>query len=78
MDYTEPITATAAQHIDNIKMIVKDFITSEPVDMLLENADIIQESKEAIETLRKYTPQTILTLEWWEGFNGYKIMEGNE
>lgn len=76
MDYTNPVMATAAQHIDNIKMIVKDFITTESVEMVIENADILQESKEAVETLRKYAPHTLLTVEWWDGFNGYKIKEG--
>lgn len=77
MDYTNPVTATAAQHIANIKLITEDFIASENIDMILENADILQESKEAIETLRKYAPHTLLTVEWWDGFNGYKIKEGN-
>lgn len=76
MDYNNPVTATAAQHIENIKLITKEFIENENIDMILENAGIIQESKEAIETLRKYAPHTLLTVEWWDGFNGYKIKEG--
>lgn len=73
MDYTSPVTATAAQHIANIEMIAKDYVKNESIKMIFENLNILQECKETIESLKKFPAGQMLTLEWWEGFEGFKI-----
>jgi hypothetical protein len=52
MDYSEPVTATAAQHIANIKLIIKD-LTAYDIDLLLENLNVLEECKRIIKELNK-------------------------
>ena len=76
MDYTEPVTATAAQHIENIKGLVKDLCKNYDVDFTLENLDIIEECRRAIEILKSKPIGLIYTLEFYDGLNYFEIKEG--
>lgn len=76
MDYAEPVTATAAQHIENIKGLVKDLCKNYDVDFTLENLDIIEECRRAIEILKSKPIGLIYTLEFYDGLNYFEIKEG--
>jgi histone acetyltransferase (RNA polymerase elongator complex component) len=76
MDYTDPVTATAAQHIENIKGLVKDLCRNYDIDFTLENLDIIEECRRAIEILRSKPNGVIYTLEFYDGLNYFEIKEG--
>ena len=76
MDYTEPVTATAAQHIANIKGLVEDLCKNYDIDFTLENLDIIEECRRAIEILKSKPVGLIYTLEFYEGLDYFEIKEG--
>lgn len=76
MDYIEPVTATAAQHIENIKGLVKDLCKNYDVDFTLENLDIIEECRRAIEILKAKPIGLIYTLEFYDGLDYFEIKEG--
>lgn len=76
MDYTNPVTATAAQHIANIKALVEDLCKNYNIDFTLENLDIIEECRRAIEILKSKPAGLIYTLEFYEGLDYFEIKEG--
>lgn len=76
MDYTNPVTATAAQHIENIKGLVKDLCKNYDIEYTLENLDIIKECRRAIEILKSKPAGIIYTLEFYDGLNYFEIVEG--
>lgn len=73
MDYTEPVTATAAQHIANITALVKDLCKNYNV---VENLDIIEECRRTIEILKAKPAGLIYTLEFYDGLDYFEIKEG--
>ena len=76
MDYSEPVTATAAQHIANIKMLVEDLCKNYNVDFTLENLGIIEECRRAIEILKTKPSGLIYTVEFYDGLDYFEIKEG--
>ena len=75
MDYSNPVTATAAQHIANIKLIVKDLCKNYDVDFTLENLDILEECKRAIETLNAKPLTKYYTIAFYDGLDYFEIKE---
>lgn len=76
MDYTNPVTATAAQHIANIKGLVKDLCQNYDIDFTLENLDIISECRRAIEILKTKPTGLIYTIQFYDGLDYFEIKEG--
>lgn len=76
MDYSDPVTATAAQHIANIKGLLEDLCKNYSIDFTLENLDIIAECRRAIEILKAKPAGLIYTLEFYEGLEYFEIKEG--
>ena len=76
MDYTDSITATAAQHIANIKGLVKDLCKNYDIDYTLENLDIIAECRRAIEILKSKPSGIIYTIQFYDGLDYFEIKEG--
>lgn len=72
MDYSEPVTATIGQHIENIKLIIKDLTTYE-VDLLLENLNVLEECKRVINELNKRPRAERVTLEYNDGLETFTI-----
>ena len=72
MDYSEPVTATTGQHIENIKLIIKDLTTYE-VDLLLENLNVLEECKRVINELNKRPRAERVTLEYNDGLEVFTI-----
>ena len=76
MDYSEPVTATAAQHIANIKALVEDLCKNYNIDFTLENLDIIAECRRAIEILKTKPSGLIYTIQFYDGLDYFEIKEG--
>lgn len=76
MDYSEPITATAAQHIANIKGLVEDLCKNYNIDFTLENLDIIAECRRAIEILKTKPSGLLYTIQFYDGLDYFVIKEG--
>ena len=76
MDYTNPVTATAAQHIENIKGLVKDLCKNYDIEYTLENLDIIAECRRAIEILKIKPSGLIYTIQFYGGLDYFEIKEG--
>lgn len=76
MDYTDPITATAAQHIANIKGLIEDLCKNYNIDFTLENLDIIAECRRAIEILKTKPSGPLYTIQFYEGLDYFVIKEG--
>lgn len=76
MDYTSPITATAAQHIANIKGLLEDLTKNYNIEYTLENLDIIAECKRAIEILKTKPSGLIYTIQFYDGLDYFEIKEG--
>lgn len=74
MDYTQPITTTAHQHIKNIEYIIASFDDLD-VDFKLENMDIIDECRRTITELNKMDKRKRITLEYQDGLNYFLITE---
>lgn len=72
MDYSEPVTATIGQHIENIKLIIKD-LTTYDVDLLLENLNVLEECKRVINELNKRPRAERVTLEYNDGLEVFTI-----
>lgn len=72
MDYSEPVTATVGQHIENIKLIIKD-LTTYDVDLLLENLNVLEECKRVINELNKRPRAERVTLEYNDGLETFTI-----
>lgn len=72
MDYSEPVTATIGQHIENIKLIIKD-LTTYDVDLLLENLNVLEECKRVINELNKRPRAERVTLEYNDGLETFTI-----
>lgn len=76
MDYNNPVTATAAQHIANIKGLVEDLCKNYNIDFTLENLDIIAECRRAIEILKTKPCGLIYTVQFYDGLDYFEIKEG--
>lgn len=76
MDYTNPVTATAAQHIANIKGLVEDLCKNYNIDFTLENLDIIAECRRTIEILKTKPTGLIYTIQFYDGLDYFEIKEG--
>lgn len=76
MDYSEPVTATAAQHIANIKGLLVDLCRNYDIDFTLENLDIIAECRRAIEILKTKPTGLIYTIQFYDGLDYFEIKEG--
>ena len=74
MDYSEPITTTAKQHIKNIEYIIASFDDLDP-DFKLENMDILDECRRTIEKLKQMDKRKRITLEYQDGLNYFLITE---
>ena len=74
MDYSEPITTTAKQHIKNIEYIITSFDELDP-DFKLENMDVLDECRRTIEKLKQMDKRKRITLEYQEGLNYFLITE---
>lgn len=72
MDYSEPVTATIGQHIENIKLIIKD-LTTYDIDLLLENLNVLEECKRVINELNKRPRAERVTLEYNDGLETFTI-----
>ena len=72
MDYSEPVTATIGQHIENIKLIIKD-LTTYDIDLLLENLNVLEECKRVINELNKRPRAERVTLEYNDGLEVFTI-----
>ena len=72
MDYSEPVTATVGQHIENIKLIIKD-LTTYDIDLLLENLNVLEECKRVIDLLNKRPRAERVTLEYNDGLETFTI-----
>lgn len=72
MDYSEPVTATIGQHIENIKLIIKD-LTTYDLDLLLENLNVLEECKRVINELNKRPRAERVTLEYNDGLETFTI-----
>lgn len=72
MDYSEPVTATVGQHIENIKLIIKD-LTTYDIDLLLENLNVLEECKRVIDLLNKRPRAERVTLEYNDGLEVFTI-----
>lgn len=77
MDYSNPVTATAAQHIANIKALVKDLAQNYDIEFTLENLDILEECKRAIKTLSAKPLSTVYTITFYDGLDYFEIKERN-
>lgn len=77
MDYTESVTATAAQHIANIKALVKDLLQNYDIEFTLENLHILEECKRAIETLSAKPLNKFYTIAFYDGLDYFEIKERN-
>jgi retron-type reverse transcriptase len=73
MDYTEPVTATAAQHIENIKGLIEDLCKNYDIDLLLENLNVLEECKRVINELNKRPRAERVTLEYNDGLEVFTI-----
>lgn len=76
MDYSEPVTATVAQHIANIKGLVEDLCKNYSIDFTWENLDIIAECRRAIEILKTKPSGLIYTIQFYDGLDYFEIKEG--
>ena len=76
MDYATPITATAAQHIANIKGLIEDLCRNYNIEYTLENLDIIAECRRAIEILKTKPSCLIYTVQFYDGLDYFEIKEG--
>lgn len=76
MDYTDPVTATAAQHIANIKGLVEDLCKNYNIDYTLENLNIIAECHRAIEILKTKPSGLLYTIQFYDGLDYFVIKEG--
>lgn len=74
-DYNQPTTATAAQHIANIKQIVGEYLKTNNINFILENLNILQACKDTIDILNTYQDNDIVIVEWWDSFEEFKITE---
>lgn len=74
MDYSEPITTTAHQHIKNIEYIIASYDDCDP-DFKLENMDVINECRRTIEKLKRMDKRKRITLEYQDGLNYFLITE---
>ena len=72
MDYSEPVTATTQQHIENIKLIIKD-LTTYDMDLLLENLNVLEECKRVINELNKRPRAERVTLEYNDALEVFTI-----
>lgn len=72
MDYSEPVTVTVGQHIENIKLIIKD-LTTYDIDLLLENLNVLEECKRVINELNKRPRAERVTLEYNDGLEVFTI-----
>lgn len=77
MDYTNPVTATAAQHIANIKALVKDLLQNYDIDFTLENLDILEECKRTIAKLSAKPLYKYYTIAFYDGLDYFEITERN-
>ena len=76
MDYTDPITATVTQHIANIKGLVEDLCKNYDIDFTLENLDIIEECRRAIEILKTKPCSLVYTVQFYDGLDYLEIKSG--
>lgn len=76
MDYTEPVTATAAQHIANIKGLIEDLCKNYNIDFTLENLYIIAECRRAIKILKTKPSGLLYTIQFYDGLDYFEIKEG--
>lgn len=74
MDYSEPITTTAKQHIKNIEYIIASFDDLD-AEFKLENMDVINECRRTIEKLKQMDKRKRITLEYQDGLNYFLITE---
>ena len=51
--YDQEITATAAQHINNLCEILKDYVNNTTPDFVAENANIIEEIGHTLDFMRR-------------------------
>ena len=68
-------TTTAAQHIANIKGIAAEYLKTANIDEIFENLNIITACRDIVDILNKYQPTDILTVEYFEGFEDFSIIE---
>lgn len=66
MDYTEGITASVAQHIENLDHLECDYLNL-PEEM--RDEDIIDEYERILKTLENFKPQVILTIDYNDSLN---------
>ena len=76
MDYLEPITATAAQHIENIKESLEYLFKNNNVDIIIENLDILEECKRVIKILKTKPKRVLYTIQFYDGLDYFEIKEG--
>lgn len=76
MDYLDPITLTAAQHIENIKGLLLNLFKTCDVDILLENLDVIEECRRMIKILEIKPKGLIYTIQFYDGLDYFEIKEG--
>ena len=70
-DYeSQPVTATAAQHINNLDHIQCDFLNL-PKEMREENEDINEEIERMLEFLDNIKPERILNIQYNENINTF-------
>lgn len=71
-DYeSEPVTATAAQHIENLEQLQCDFLNMEK-EWRDENEDINDELERTLEFLDNIKPERILTMQYNGNLNYFK------
>lgn len=76
MDYSDPVTATAAQHIANIKGLVEDLCKNYNIDYTLKNLDIIAECRRTIEILKTKPSGLLYTIQFYDDLDYFVIKEG--
>lgn len=76
MDYLDPVTATAAQHIANIKGLLEDLFKNFGIDYILENLDSIEECNRVIKILKSKPSGIIYTIQFYDGLDYFEIKEG--
>lgn len=70
-DYeSQPVTATATQHINNLDHIQCDFLNL-PKEMREENEDVNEEIERMLEFLDNIKPERILNIQYNENINTF-------
>lgn len=66
MDYNEGITASVAQHIENLDHLECDYLNLPKEER---DEDIIDEYERILQTLENFKPEVILTIDYNDGLN---------